>query len=425
MQKRIKTALLLLLFVPFACSHQKQDQEQLVLIQIQDRNGLAETISAEERLAKYNNIDFLTEQPYKKVMRLYRKEGTNRSIITTYHPNGTLWQMLETKEMRAFGAFKEWFPSGIQRIDATVIGGMADLTPNAQDSWLFDGKSVVWNEQGQRIAEIPYEKGVLSGTSLFYYPSGSLEKETPYIQDVPEGESTEFWESGAIRAKLSFHQGVQNGLSKSFWPNGNPSLEEVYQQGLLKEGVYWTRSGELVSEVKDGFGFKSIFKETSLYQLVEIRKGLVEGVVKIFDDRLHLVCMYHLKNGKKQGEEIEYFPPQEEGSRLQPKLSLSWDQNAIQGIAKTWYENGELQSQKEFSRNKRSGPACVWYRDGQLMMLEEYEDDVLVKGQYYKRNQQGPVSTISNGTGTATLYDAEGSFLRKIQYVKGKPYEPE
>jgi hypothetical protein len=57
--------------------------------------------------------------------------------------------------------------------------------------------------------------------------------------------------------------------------------------------------------------------------------------------------------------------------------------------------------------------------------MEEYEEDRLVGGQYFKKNQKEPISVIFNGNGTATLYDEQGIFLRKIQYVKSKPVDPE
>lgn len=59
------------------------------------------------------------------------------------------------------------------------------------------------------------------------------------------------------------------------------------------------------------------------------------------------------------------------------------------------------------------------------MLVEEYENTKLMTGSYYKKNQSAPVSTIFNGNGTATLYDDEGIFLRKVTYVKGKPVDPD
>ena len=76
---------------------------------------------------------------------------------------------------------------------------------------------------------------------------------------------------------------------------------------------------------------------------------------------------------------------------------------------KTWYDNGQLQSQREYCRNQKSGTALNWYRDGSLMALEEYEEDRLVKGQYYKMNQKELVSSVLNGT-ELPLFTMERAF---------------
>ncbi len=121
------------------CSRHTEPSEMLVAIQIQDRNGITETISIPERLYTYEQTDFLNSQPYKKVLRVYKKEGKNRSVITAYHPNGSISEYLEAEDMRAHGAFREWFSNGQIKIEATVIGGIADITPAAKKDWLFHG----------------------------------------------------------------------------------------------------------------------------------------------------------------------------------------------------------------------------------------------------------------------------------------------
>jgi hypothetical protein len=59
------------------------------------------------------------------------------------------------------------------------------------------------------------------------------------------------------------------------------------------------------------------------------------------------------------------------------------------------------------------------------MLIEEYENDILLQGQYFKKNKADPISTITQGNGLATLYDEHGIFLRKVIYQKGKPIDPE
>ena len=59
-----------------SCGPRKMQQEKPVLahMQIVDRNGFNETISAEDRLNQYQHANFLDPQPYKKVVRVFKKK---------------------------------------------------------------------------------------------------------------------------------------------------------------------------------------------------------------------------------------------------------------------------------------------------------------------------------------------------------------
>src|SRR3954470_20722746 len=97
------TALLLILILTGCASKTAQNSDNLVTIQTLDRNGFSETVSAKERLGKYEKTDFLTPQPYQKVVRVYGKssQGKTSSKVTTYHLNGQPWQYLEVENGRA------------------------------------------------------------------------------------------------------------------------------------------------------------------------------------------------------------------------------------------------------------------------------------------------------------------------------------
>ena len=71
------------------------------------------------------------------------------------------------------------------------------------------------------------------------------------------------------------------------------------------------------------------------------------------------------------------------------------------------------------ANNKRNGVCTAWYRDGSLMFVEEYELDRLRKGEYYKKGSFKPESLVLDGCGTATMYDAEGQFVRRLSYYNG------
>jgi antitoxin component YwqK of YwqJK toxin-antitoxin module len=418
--------ILALLFIAFGCSHYSLPEgDPLVAIQIQDRNGFTETISTPERLENYLSVDFLTSKPFKKILRVYKNNGKNHSIITTYHPNGSIFQYLEGKEMRASGSYREWFPNGQMKIDSHVIGGTADITQGAQKDWLFDGTSRVWDEDGHLIAQIPYLNGVLSGTSLYYYPSGITQCQIDFVKNMEEGDRIEFYPNGNVKSKNRFEKGIRTGASLGYFENNLHAWIEEYKEGLLLKGTYYSPQGEAIAEVKDGRGQQARYEGNAISFLLEIRQGVPEGVVKKFLPKGDLMAIYSIKNNKKHGEETSYYLPEPGEHEWKPKLSIQWEQGSIHGIVKTWYRNGQLQSQREYCRNVKSGPTCAWYKNGSLMFVEEYEEGTLSKGAYYKRNHNEPISTVMNGNGTSYLYNEDGAFMKKVTYAKGKPTDPE
>ncbi len=412
--------LLFFLALLSACTRAEVQHEPLVSIQIQDRNGLTETISTPDRLKKFNATDFLASQPFKKVIRVFKEQGKHTAKITSYHPNGQVWQYLEAQDMRALGAYREWHSNGRLKIEASVIGGTADLATGAQRDWLFDGTAYVFDDQGHPSANILYAKGALEGKSLYFHPHGGLHKELPYHENELDGESTSFDSRGNPVAKMTYRKGVRQGVSMGFWADGKLCWTETHEEGRLIEGRYLARDGQIASEIHQGAGFQSLFEGGALCEQVEYRLGKPEGVVKRLSSSGATLGIHSIKNGKKQGEEIQY-----DEQTLLPKLSISWEEDAISGLVKTWYDSGALQSQREFSHNKKMGPSIGWYRDGALMFIEEYEEDKLVKGDYFKKKQKNAISTIVNGNGVATLFDGQGVFLRKVHYAKGKPFDPE
>ncbi len=406
------------------CTTKSQDNS-LSYIQIFDRNGFSETISSEDKIQKYQNIDFEKPQAYKKVLRIYKKDemGNVSSILTTYHPNGHIAKYLQIKDSRAYGIYKEWHLNGSLKIEANIIGGPADF--NSQEDWIFDGICKAYDNKENLISEFFYEKGSLEKEAKYYYPNSNIQKIVPYSNNEINGTALEYNENNELISKTTYLNGIKEGPSTSYWsPNNILSIEE-YENNLLKHGQYFNKNRTKISAIKNGFGKKSIIKSEKLYQLIEYKYGKIEGLIQTYSKTGHLLSECNVINNLKKGEEIEYFQPNEIDSSIKnkkqlPKISLVWNNDMIHGAVKTWYNNGQLESQKEYSKNKKNGLHTAWYKNGSLMFIEEYENDFLNKASYYKKNESDPISTIINGNGIATIYDADGIFLQKISYQSGK-----
>lgn len=398
-------------------------ETELVSINILDRNGFSETISNSDRLKNYLNVDFLKPQPYQKVLRVYARnlDGNICAFITTYYENSQPKQYLEVVNNRALGKFKEWYASGTPKIEAYVVGGQADINNLAERSWLFDGVSQVWEENGKLKATIPYEKGVLEGVTIHYHPNGLVHKKIPYHQNALEGTYEVYNENGDLTEAMEFSEGQLHGSTKMFRVPLQLCVDEQFVEGQLITGNYYSPSGKLVGGIIAGKGFKVVFNPDQTFELHEYNQGFPEGEVRVFSRIGQLTQTYFKKNGSKFGEEIVYYKVKDAGGKLQPKLSLNWADGRIQGSVVTWYDNGVMQAQREMSNNQKNGLVTAWYKDGSVMLVEEYEKDKLIKGEYFKNGETYPISEVADGKGTVTIYDENGHFMQKVSYMHGVP----
>lgn len=422
-------ALILCLFL-VVCTGAKRPQNRkpkilpLTSVHLIDRNGFSETISNKERLNQFQSVNFLNPQPYQKVLRIYARDskGDLRSVVTTYHENGNAKQFLEILNARSNGTYCEWHENGKMSLIAKVIGGSPDVTPLAERSWLFDGPSYAWDEEENQIAEIQYSQGSLEGVSTYFHPDGQIWKRVPYVKNQLEGVVEIYKANGELLQQTNYVQGLKDGPCCRYWTSQQLASQEDYCHGKLGNGLYFDSQGNVVAEVKNGTGYRAIFAKDSIQELQEFVDGILEGEVKVFNQEGRLKRVYHVKNGIKHGEEVEYYDRFFSSTHtLQPKLSFFWYEGKIQGIVRTWYSSGVLESQKEMANNAKNGVMTAWYRDGCLMMFEEYENGNLLRGEYFKKEDRTPISQIQDGKGIATIFDADGHFVQRISYANGKP----
>jgi antitoxin component YwqK of YwqJK toxin-antitoxin module len=306
---------LCMLLIAFTGAKRSQNRKPRLLplssVHIIDRNGFSETISNKERLNQFQNVNFLSSQPYQKVLRIYARDskGNIRSVVNTYHENGNPKQFLEILNARANGNYCEWHENGNMSIIAKVIGGAADVTSIAEKTWLFDGPSYAWDEEEHQIAEINYSQGSLEGISTYFHPNGQIWKQIPYTKNQLEGTAEIFRSNGELLQQITYSQGQRHGPSVRYWEGLRLASHEDYCRGKLENGQYFDKQGNLIAEVKHGTGYRAIFSKENIQELQEFIDGSLEGEVKVFNQEGRLKRIYHVKNGIKHGEEVEYYLP--------------------------------------------------------------------------------------------------------------------
>jgi antitoxin component YwqK of YwqJK toxin-antitoxin module len=404
-----------------ACgSRDGEHPPKLVSLQLVDRNGFQETISTTERIDILNKTNFLDAQPYQKVVRLFsrNKEGKKEAIITSYHENGQLCQYLETKNGRACGSYREWHPSGSLKVEAHVVEGMGDVTEECVRSWIFHGESKAYDDDEKLVATIFYNFGELHGEASYYYTNAQVKKTVPYHRGKIEGNIQYYDKKGNLIGKSKHKNGIKHGLTVYLGTKESPRYTENFKDGNLVDATYYDFGGKVLAEVTEGNGEQAIFEKGKLCEIHEYSDGTVAGVVKQYDQMGFLTAIFTIKENQKHGEETLYFDKSQ-----QRKMTIDWYEDEIHGNVKTWYRDGQLESEREMYNNKKHGNALAWYRDGNLMLMEEYEHDNLANGSYYKKGGNDPISYVEEGAGTATLYDPGGHFVRRTPYLKGLPID--
>jgi hypothetical protein len=95
-----------------------------------------------------------------------------------------------------------------------------------------------------------------------------------------------------------------------------------------------------------------------------------------------------------------------------------------QGLVKTFYKDGKVESEINYSNNIREGEAKFYFENGNIKRDLTYVNgrvDGLVK-EYYENGKLKLSYTITNGKkeGPVSFFKEDGSFINDITYEKGK-----
>jgi antitoxin component YwqK of YwqJK toxin-antitoxin module len=205
------------------------------------------------------------------------------------------------------------------------------------------------------------------GVWKFWYPNGNLESEVFYINNLEEGVAKFWYMDGDLRAEDCYVNGLMHGYSRQWDKKGNLYIEDHYRNGKL-DGLSreWSSSGQICSEA-------------------EFRNGVLEGLTREW-----------WLNGQLLRE-------------------VCYSGGYLKGDVKEWFETGQMKSVGEFLHNQSVGDLPIkvgrhktWYPNGNLESEVFYEDDKPIEGTIW--DEEGNIKEVISTPAKPLIVEQETKY---------------
>ncbi len=169
---------------------------------------------------------------------------------------------------------------------------------------------------------------------------------------------------------IPWKHGSKEGVEKEFLE------EKPWGRHRLAAEVSW-KNGKMHGLRKVFFPSSKIRSETKYVN------GVADGLARIWDAKGNLLSTCTMKNGKRQGETVEYWP----GSK-QPARSISYQNGVTHGLVREYYRNGKLKRERAFRLEMAHGEDRIFNEKGVVIHKRYWFDgDPVSKEEFEKRTK--------------------------------------
>lgn len=146
-------------------------------------------------------------------------------------PDGSIKEELVYRD-REMMMISAWDPAGNQMV---TNGG---------------GTYILYDSNGQRIYEAPYQSGRISGAVATYYPTGEIMNSSNFSEGIPNGKNVGYFISGQISVEGIMKDGKQHGEWTWWHEDGSRSSAVRFENGIKAgDQIFW-EYGELIKVEK-------------------------------------------------------------------------------------------------------------------------------------------------------------------------------
>ncbi|MGY6560648.1 MAG: toxin-antitoxin system YwqK family antitoxin [Luteibaculaceae bacterium] len=322
------------------------------------------------------------------VVFVYCIVGSTMGQINRTDENGLKqgpWQKIHTDTQRPAynGFFKDDKPVGTwqyfdKRGKITAELNYIRISDSAQ--------AKIFDEKGGLKAAGLYVNKKKEGMWRFFDDRGKKSSEQMFSNDTPNGVYKVFYLNGVVAEQMEYKNGELDGPWSRFYEDGKPYSSVLYVDGF-REGLYkeFFPSGKLLQEghyvkgnQKGEWNFYLENGRTNRRCIYPENGGqkpdtclVINGVLEIYNKEEILMATYEMKNGKKHGEFIEYFP------------DAYWQLNKKpikdpygEVVSEEYYR--ELRDHKihrkgTYVEGKLSGEVLIYNKKGKVEQKEKYE----------------------------------------------------
>jgi antitoxin component YwqK of YwqJK toxin-antitoxin module len=303
---------------------------------------------------------------------------------------------------------------------------------------LRDGPTFVYTRDGKIWQKAEYREGKMEGEIATYYPDGKLKNQAWYKDGALNGVVREFYSNGNKQSEAEYKDNIQSGIARSFYENGNLKTEEFYINGQL-HGYFKTYypNGKLNTESVIIDGKKNgIFKSYNTNGILVLeggfKNGILEGENKGYYDDGKIKHKFNYKDGKKTGKNLTYY----QNGNISLEEIIKENEKGISFKIKAYYENGKLESYKEFlepAGSKKSSESRIkvgewlyYYENEKLKIKEFYQNDRLHGARliYHLNGSLEEKQIYSNGVriGIWFTYYQDGKIKSESNYKSNALY---
>ena len=186
-------------------------------------------------------------------------------------------------------------------------------------------------------------------------------KEGSWVENHPNSDIPHFI--------IQYKEDKRDGLYMEFDKQANLIKKIEYKNDSIHGGNYaWDKNGRATTKQ-------------------EYKEGMLDGKSVIYTDKGFIQEEAEYKAGKRHGITTWYLY----GEKMQgPKYVMyTYQDGKFEGVQETYYENGNIKTQKMFSNNVQNGPAIEYYEDGSIKSEANYKNGEL-KGRVkeYKKGER-------------------------------------